>query len=445
MNIFDFNGDSKYPAMPTGDTKHDLRDLAKHDILTSPTPTAGFEVEFPDIFGRYRLPAVSSNTIYSSWNGPHSVQFGFWQNQLNFAVWCATAGCGITMEHLGVGCALVREVFKFHMYYTTRRILSELQVALPTDEAWDAHENSYDERAYERLCHEFGVDKNTDWRCKGDNHGLGTLYNWYTNIGPHPFPGRQYDPAQMHFGQTKPGSAGMYQILQDEHTACVAWTTFIPDNGATGFTQAGVERINDCIRIYVWALLGAQSQTRSSILGVGTAFDAQKQFLADIEDSINRPVDLPSDIQRYQDVLQYARSKVDFVFGRGLYMAPSDMELQIGTIAGYNNEIIIAGNDMVQGRNIQINSTHIVVPPTVPATGRASGNAAKVAVTDTNIPSPTMPTKNGPHFSTSAIPREHPPLVVPTSSTLVLSQHEKEKTALIVGGVTVGLALLWLQ
>ena len=380
MNIFDFNGDSKYPAMPAGDTKHDLRDLAKHDILTSgrtDRPTDGFEVEFPDIFGRYRLPAVSSNTIYSSWNGPHSGQFGFWQNQLNFAVWCATAGCGVTMEHLSPTLnPLVREVFKFHMYYTTRRILSELQVALPTDEAWDAHENSYDERAYERLCDEFGVDKNTDWRRKGDNHGLGTLYNWYTNIGPHPFPGRQYDPAQMHFGQTKPGSAGMYQILQDD---TVAWTTFIPDKGATGFTQAGVERINDCIRIYVWALLGAQSQTRSSILGVGTAFDAQKQFLADIEDSINRPVDLPSDIQRYQDVLQYARSKVDFVFGRGLYMAPSDMELQIGTISGYNNEIIIAGDDLVQGRNIQINSH---VPPTVV-------NAAKVAATpvsDANIP-----------------------------------------------------------
>ena len=55
-----------------------------------------------------------------------------------------------------------------------------------------------------------------------------------------------------------------------------AWTTFILDN-ASGFTRAGVERINESIRTYCWALLGSQSQTRTDILGTGTAFDAQKK------------------------------------------------------------------------------------------------------------------------------------------------------------------------
>ena len=31
---------------------------------------------------------------------------------------------------------------------------------------------------------------------------------------------------------------------------------------------------------------------RTYILGTGTAFDAQKQFLANVEDAINSPVDL---------------------------------------------------------------------------------------------------------------------------------------------------------
>ena len=48
------------------------------------------------------------------------------------------------------------------------------------------------------------------------------------------------------------------------------------------------------------------------MLGTGTAFDAQKQFLTNIEDAINSPVDLPSQIARYQNTLKYARSKVDF-------------------------------------------------------------------------------------------------------------------------------------
>ncbi len=53
-------------------------------------------------------------------------------------------------------------------------------------------------------------------------------------------------------------------------------------------------------------------------------------------------VDLPSVIKCYQDVLQYDGSKVDFVFGIGFYMAPSNMLLCIGNVADYNNEIIVA-------------------------------------------------------------------------------------------------------
>ena len=120
-----------------------------------------------------------------------------------------------------------------------------------------------------------------------------------------------------------------------------AWTTFILDN-SNGFTKAGVERINESIRTYCWAILGSQSQTRTGILGTGTTVDAQKPFLANVEDAINSPVDLHSQIARYQNTLKYARSKVEFVFGIGLYMAPSDMELTIGDIPDYNNKIVIA-------------------------------------------------------------------------------------------------------
>ena len=130
--------------------------------------------------------------------------------------------------------------------------------------------------------------------------------------------------------------------------------SFVLDK-SSGFTQAGVSRINDSIRTYVWAILGAQSQVRSSILGTGKAFDAQKQFLANVEDVINSEVDLPSSIERYQLVLQYARSKVDFVVGLGLYMIPSDIDLYIGTINGYNNLITIATDDLQLGHNDTIN------------------------------------------------------------------------------------------
>ena len=87
-------------------------------------------------------------------------------------------------------------------------------------------------------------------------------------------------------------------ITQDDAYTDYVWSTFILDK-SEGFTEAGVERLNDNNRTYVWALLGTQAHTRIQILGTVTAFDAQKQFLDLIEDAILSPVDLPSAVKRY--------------------------------------------------------------------------------------------------------------------------------------------------
>ena len=138
-----------------------------------------------------------------------------------------------------------------------------------------------------------------------------------------------------------------------------ARTTFVLDKWE-GFTQAGVERLYDSIRRYVWAILGAQAQMWSNILKTGTGFDAQKQFLANIEDAIASPVDIPSIIARYQKTLQHASTPLDFVFGIGLYLSPSGMALHPGNIQGYNNEIQIAGSDAANGHNPGINEAESI-------------------------------------------------------------------------------------
>ena len=64
-----------------------------------------------------------------------------------------------------------------------------------------------------------------------------------------------------------------------------AWSSFILDK-SQGFTAPGLERLNDSIWTNMSAILGAQAQTRSGILGSGTSFDAQMQFMANVEDAI---------------------------------------------------------------------------------------------------------------------------------------------------------------
>ena len=257
---------------------------------------------------------------------------------------------------------MVGSMFIFHVYYQIRRILKEINAALPQDASWNAFEKSYDREANERICKEFGIDVSFDWRQKqNDNQGLGMLYNNWTNSGYHPLGrGSEYDTRCYSFTQSTSNVTMHLDYITQGPEATDAWTTFILDN-ASGFTWRGLKRINESIRTYCWALLGSHSQTRTDILGTGTAFDAQRQFLANVEDAINSPVDLPSQIARYQNTLKYARRKVDFAFGIKLYMSSSNMELRIRTIQDYNNEIVIATDAQDLVLNAGVNTKPI--PP----------------------------------------------------------------------------------
>ena len=112
----------------------------------------------------------------------------YWPQQLNFAVWCTTTGCGISREifdkdHSTLGFpAQVYSLYQFHVYFTVRRILYQLGgiqsiSALPGDPTFSQAINKYDVASYKRICAEFGINPSSDFRLtKGANHGLGSVY-----------------------------------------------------------------------------------------------------------------------------------------------------------------------------------------------------------------------------------------------------------------------------
>ena len=83
--------------------------------------------------------------------------------------------------------------------------------------------------------------------------------------------------------------------------------------------------------------------------------DAQRVFLNTFENIVNRRVDIPEDIRRFQKTLQYARSKVDYAIGEFIYMLLSDMNLRIGKVKNYNDKIIISSPSFKIGTNLKIN------------------------------------------------------------------------------------------
>ena len=53
--------------------------------------------------------------------------------------------------------------------------------------------------------------------------------------------------------------------------------------------------------------------------------------------------------------LEHALSKVDFSVRIGIYMLPSDLNLNIGKTKGYNNKILVSNTGMKIGPNRDMN------------------------------------------------------------------------------------------
>ena len=461
MNIpqdFKYNQEAKYRVGGVYGQTHQLS-LVNQTITINKN---NFTARFPNIWINYKLPQIKDPQIYDDWI---SNPMQFWQNQLNFAVWCATTGCGVSKTHLRNKDPMIRSVFRFHVYYQIRRILTEMQCPLPTDESFSALNNGINLNAFGRICSEFSISPNADFRQKLDpSQGMGAIryYTTHKKYTHHHMrfttekvleKGGDYDP-ESNFtvyipssGKFGSGPSHTYKIEYIEQyfndkTPMDAIGSFVLDK-SKGFTQAGIARINDSIRTYVWAILGAQSQTKSSILGTGKAFDAQKQFLSNVEDAINSEIDLPSSIDRYQSTLKYSRSKVDYVIGLGLYMIPSDMDLYIGTINGYNNLIVIASSDLQLGHNNEVNEEQPIPQETFESPPDDFEPSARPPEETVQPPEETTqpPDDFEPPTSEDIVqpPKE---TVQPLAQDEKKLTHDENKLLITLGGITIG-SLIW--
>ena len=86
-----------------------------------------------------------------------------------------------------------------------------------------------------------------------------------------------------------------------------------------GLTRKGIENISRSVKAYVYLVLTSQVQARSNIVGTSaSAVDAQAVFKSTFKALIDEDYSISNGIQRYQDVLEHALSKVDFSVGLGI-------------------------------------------------------------------------------------------------------------------------------
>ena len=248
-----------------------------------------------------------------------------WQSQLNFAVFCASSACGVSVEHLNAKEPMIRSIYRFHVYYHIRRILKILEIPLPYENSFNQYNNLYNHEKFIGICSEYGVSNDlTKWRNQ-----------------------KYFSTWQSRAWET--GKPGMSYINENSFSRWII-------EKSDGLTTLGLQKLSESVRDYAYLILTSQTSTRGPIVGhEARNLDAQRTFLNTFENIVNRRVNIPEDIRRFQKTLQYARSKVDYAIGEFIYMIPSDMNLRIGKVKNYNNKIMVSKPGFNLGTNLKIN------------------------------------------------------------------------------------------
>ena len=322
--IYRYNSDASYK--PNGGTY--LQQIGSKDLyiqnITVSEDSESFQVKFPNVFTNYLLGSVRvEDQKFKDWD---HYKFTLWQSQLNFAVFCASSACGVSIEHLNAKEPMITSIYRFHVYYHIRRILKILEIPLPYENSFNQFNNPYNHEKYIHICSEYGVSNNlTKWRNQK------YFSTWQSRAW-------------------EMGKPGMSYLNENSFSRWII-------EKSDGLTTLGLQKISETVRDYAYLILTSQTSTRGQIIGhEARNLDAQRVFLNTFEDVVARCVSIPEDIRRFQKTLQYARSKVDYVVAEYVYMLPSDMNLKIGgNIRGYNNKILVSSPSFNIGTNLKVN------------------------------------------------------------------------------------------
>ena len=132
---FSFNSQAKYRSGGHFKENADILSMANQEIMVE---GSHFKAMFPDIFADYLNPPLTGDVAMANkaWQLWQNTSFSWWQCQLNFALWCASVGCGVSFEnHLQAKKLHLASLYRFQVYHTTRHLLEELRVALPGDKS----------------------------------------------------------------------------------------------------------------------------------------------------------------------------------------------------------------------------------------------------------------------------------------------------------------------
>ena len=165
---------------------------------------------------------------------------------------------------------VIRSIYHFHVYYYIRRILKILEIPLPYENSFNPYNNPYNHEKLMKICSEYKVSNDlTKWRNQG------SFSTWQSRAWETGKPGLSYIN----------GNSFARWIIEKSDS----------------LTTVGLQKLPETVRDYTYLISTSQTSRRSPIVGhTARNLDAHKVFLNTFENVINRRVDIPEDVQRFQ-------------------------------------------------------------------------------------------------------------------------------------------------
>ena len=158
-----------------------------------------------------------------------------------------TSALGISWQYLNHPNLLVRDVYRFHVYFHVRLILHELRISLPHEDGFSKVKNDCERSAYYSVCDQYGVNPNETW-----------MYGEWFYMTDYGIFGHEVKATE----RSLPDNLTRWIITQSK-----------------GFTRKVVEKISRLVMAYGYLVLSSQVQVRLTMVGNSApVVDAQQLF-----------------------------------------------------------------------------------------------------------------------------------------------------------------------
>ena len=169
------------------------------------------------------------------------------------------------------------------------------------------------------------------------------------------------------------------EVSKVENNSDTDWMCFIKEV-SDGLTETEQKLFQLAVESYVYAVLGAQAQTRWSIVSQGAkSLQTQEIFHRLVKDTITQDNPVKA-ISNMRLAIKDTNVVLNMAITPGIILIPSDMIILKEKVAGYNNVLTLATKDMKFGVNKDINyvkPVETVEPTTSPITSKTTTVVSK--------------------------------------------------------------------